>query len=281
MDALISLMTNFFNLIKDARNIQIIYLSFFLLYGISSLHWEISPLKVLLLLSSVLITQAIWILIVKASFRSLKSALITGLGLSILLQTGSDLTLIVAGVLAISSKFIIRVNNKHLFNPANFGIIAGILLFQDAWISPGQWGSDAYFLLILSLLGGFILFKIGRLDTSLIFLGSLFLLEFLRTYLYQGWGMDVLLHKFSSGTLLLFAFFMITDPMTIPDSRKGRVLWSLIVSVLTFALSNWVQIYTAPIWVIFFLTPLTVLIDKVYPSSKFQWSTLTNKTTHV
>jgi Na+-transporting NADH:ubiquinone oxidoreductase subunit NqrB len=232
-------------------------------------------------LSSVLITQAIWILIVKASFKSLKSALITGLGLSILLQTGSDLTLIVAGVLAISSKFIIRVNNKHLFNPANFGIIAGILLFQDAWISPGQWGSDAYFLLILSLLGGFILFRIGRLDTSLLFLGSLFLLELLRTYIYQGWGMDVLLHKFSSGTLLLFAFFMITDPMTIPDSRKGRVLWSLIVSVLTFALSNWVQIYTAPIWVIFFLTPLTVLIDKVYPSSKFQWNTLTNKTTHV
>jgi Na+-transporting NADH:ubiquinone oxidoreductase subunit NqrB len=232
-------------------------------------------------LSTVLITQAIWILIVKSSLKSLKSALITGLGLSILLQTGSDLTLIAAGVLAISSKFIIRINNKHLFNPANFGIIAGILLFQDAWISPGQWGSDAYFLLILSLLGGFILFRIGRLDTSVIFLGSLFLLEFMRTYLYQGWGMDVLLHKFSSGTLLLFAFFMITDPMTIPYCRKGRVIWSLLVSVLTFALSNWIQIYTAPIWVIFFLTPLTVLIDKVYPSSRFEWNNLINKSTSI
>ena len=49
------------------------------MYGISSLHWDISPMKVLLLLSSVLITQAIWIVIVKASFKSLKSALITGL----------------------------------------------------------------------------------------------------------------------------------------------------------------------------------------------------------
>ncbi len=281
MNTLISFRTHLINSLKDARNIQIIYLALFLVYGISSLQWDISPLKVLLLLGSVIVTQAIWILIVKASFKSLKRALITGVGLSILLQTGSDLTLIVAGVLAISSKFIIRVNNKHLFNPANFGIIAGIFLFQDAWISPGQWGSDTYFLLILSLLGVFILFRIGRLDTSLIFLGSLFLFEFLTTYLYQGWGMDVLLHKFSSGTLLLFAFFMITDPMTIPDSRKGRILWSLMVSLLTFVFSNWIQIYTAPIWVIFFLTPLTVLIDKVYPSSKFQWNALTNKTTHV
>ena len=281
MIALNSLQKHFVNSIKDARNIQILYLSFFLIYGISRLHWEISPYKVFLVLSTVLITQAIWILIIKSSLKSLKSALITGLGLSILLQTGSDLTLIAAGVLAISSKFIIRINNKHLFNPANFGIIAGILLFQDAWISPGQWGSDAYFLLILSLLGGFILFRIGRLDTSVIFLGSLFLLEFMRTYLYQGWGMDVLLHKFSSGTLLLFAFFMITDPMTIPYSRKGRVMWSLLVSVLTFALSNWIQIYTAPIWVIFFLTPLTVLIDKVYPSSRFEWNNLINKTTSI
>lgn len=268
-------------LLVDARNIQIIYLSLFLFYGISNLDWEITADKIAVLLMTVLITQALWIWIVGASWRGLKSALITGLGLSILLQTDSVLTLVAAGALAISSKFLIRINGKHLFNPANFGIIAGILLFQDAWISPGQWGSDANFLLILSLLGGFILFRIGRLDTSVVFLGSLFALEFLRTYLYQGWGMDVLIHKFSSGTLLLFAFFMITDPMTIPDSRKGRIIWSLLVAVLTFVLSNWVQIYTAPIWVIFFLTPLTVLIDKVYPSSRFNWSPITNKTTHV
>ena len=132
MNTLISFRTHLITSLQDARNIQIIYLSLFLVYGISRLQWDISPLKVLLLLGSVIVTQAIWILIVKVSFKSLKSALITGLGLSILLQTGSDLTLIVAGVLAISSKFIIRVNNKHLFNPANFGIIAGIFLFQDA-----------------------------------------------------------------------------------------------------------------------------------------------------
>lgn len=275
----LALFQNVGNLFRDARNIQTLYLSLFLYFGINNLHWEISSSKVFILLMTVLITQGIWIWIVGASWKGLKSALITGLGLSILLQSGSVLTLVAAGALAISSKFIIRVNNKHLFNPANFGIIAGILLFQDAWISPGQWGSDANFLLILSLLGGFILFRIGRLDTSVIFLGSLFALEFLRTYLYQGWGMDVLIHKFSSGTLLLFAFFMITDPMTIPDSKRGRIIWSVLVSVLTFMLSNWMQIYTAPIWVIFFLTPITVLFDKVYPSSKFQWNSLTNKTT--
>ena len=165
---------------------------------------------------------------------------------------------------------------KHLFNPANFGIIASIVLFQDAWISPGQWGSDTLFLLCLTLMGCIVLHKIGRLETTVVFLGSLFLMEYLRTIVYQGWEMDVLWHKFSSGTLLLFAFFMITDPMTIPNSKKARMIWALILAGATFLLSTRMQIYTAPIWVIFFITPITVLLDKVLPGVKFEWNKSTN-----
>lgn len=256
---------------KDARHFQIIYLSLFLAYGISQLHWEITTLHIAVVMGTCLITQFIWILIVKAKFNSLKSALISALGIIIILQSTSVLTIALAGVLAISSKFIFRIKNKHLFNPGNFGIIASILIFGDAWISPGQWGSDALFLFVISTFGAIVLLKIGRLETTVTFLVSLFAMEFIRTVLYQGWGMDVLLHKFSSGTFLLFAFFMITDPMTIPNSKKGRVLWSLILASATFVLSNWLQIYTAPIWVLFFMTPLTVFLDKIYPELKFEW----------
>jgi Na+-translocating ferredoxin:NAD+ oxidoreductase RnfD subunit len=117
-----------------------------------------------------------------------------------------------------------------LFNPNNFGIIVSIVVFQDAWISPGQWGSDAMFLFVLSILGGFILFKVKRLDLCLTFLGSLFLMEYLRTVTYQGWEMDVLFHKFSSGTLLLFTFFhdyRSNDNAKTPENQElsGRSLW--------------------------------------------------------
>ena len=257
--------------INDARHFQIIYLLTFLLYGVYALNWDVSPTQIAVVLGSSLGTQFLWLKIHRRPLTGLKSAIITALGLCLLLKSTSLLTLGVAAMLAISAKFVLRIKKKHLFNPANFGIIAAIVLFGDAWISPGQWGSDALFLFSLTVLGGIVLLKIGRLETSIVFIGSLFLMEYCRTVLYQGWEMDVLYHKFSSGTLLLFTFFMITDPMTIPNSRKSRIIWSIILATATFMLSNWLQIYTAPIWVLFFMTPLTVLLDKVFPDMKFEW----------
>lgn len=270
MDAI--LQANRLNLlIKDARNFQIIYLMTFLLYGLLQLSWDITSTQISVTIGSCILTQFIWLKLTDRDMRGLKSGLITALGLCLLLKSSSAFTLSLAGALAISSKFLIRIENKHLFNPANFGIIIAIVVFGDAWISPGQWGSDTMFLFALSVMGGIVLFKIGRLETSLVFLGALFLMEYSRTVLYQGWEMDVLFHKFSSGTLLLFAFFMITDPMTIPNSRRSRIIWALILAVITFVLTNWMQIYTAPIWVLFFMTPLTVLLDNVDPKKKFEW----------
>ncbi|UKN02350.1 RnfABCDGE type electron transport complex subunit D [Paracrocinitomix mangrovi] len=259
------------NLLKDARHFQIIYLSTFLTYGILALNWEISALQLTAVIGSSLVTQFLWLKLHKKNMSGLKSALITALGLCLILKSSSLLTLVVAAVVAISSKFILRIKDKHLFNPANFGIIFSIAVLGDAWISPGQWGSSAIFLFCLTVLGGIVLMKIGRLETSLVFIGTLFLLEYSRTVLYQGWEMDVLYHKFSSGTLLLFTFFMITDPMTIPNSRKARVFWSIILATATFILGNYVQIYTAPIWVLFFMTPITVFFDKILPAGKFEW----------
>jgi Na+-transporting NADH:ubiquinone oxidoreductase subunit NqrB len=259
------------SILKDARHFQIIYLSIFLYYGVVELSWEISKFQILSVLGSSVLTQFIWTKITSGHHSSWKSALITGLGLLLLLKSTSLLTLVLAAIVAISSKFVLRIKKKHLFNPANFGIIIAILVFQDAWISPGQWGSSALFLFALSVLGGIVLLKIGRLETTIIFLGSLFLMEYFRTVVYQGWEMDVLFHKFSNGTLLLFAFFMITDPMTIPNSRKSRIIWALILATATFVLTNWMQLYTAPIWILFFMTPLTVLLDKIIPNTKFEW----------
>lgn len=256
---------------KDARNYQILYLASFLIFGITQLNWEISNLQLIVVIGLALITQFLWLKWCEKPLHSLKSALITALGICLILKSASILTLALAVVIAISSKFLIRIKGKHLFNPANFGIIFSLLFLGDAWISPGQWGSNAVFLVTLSILGGIVLHKVGRLETSVVFLGTLFLFEFGRMYLYQGWEMDVLLHKFSNGTLLLFSFFMITDPMTIPNAKKSRVIWAIILALLTFSLSNFMQIYTAPIWVLFFMTPLTVLLDKVYPAKKFEW----------
>lgn len=222
-------------------------------------------------ISTALLTQAIFSLWKLNEIKGLKSAAITALGICLLLRTNSELVMAFAAFIGIAAKFMLRINNKHLFNPSNIGIIILLIITDSAWISPGQWGNDVVLLFMVIATGSIVLLKVGRLDVTYIFLGSLFVMEYVRTVLFLGWGMDVLLHKFTSGSLLLFAFFMITDPKTTPDNKSYRYFWTLLLAMLTFALSQWFYLYTSSIWALFLITPFTVLIDKFFPAKRFVW----------
>jgi len=116
-----------------------------------------------------------------------------------------------------------------------------------------------------------VLLKVGRIGTSLAFLGTLMALEFFRTCVYFDDNIWVFLQKFSSGTILLFAFFMITDPMTTPRSFKGRLIYGCIIGGCTFYLTNWMQAYDAPIWALTIVTPITILINTIFKGAQFNW----------
>ncbi len=131
---------------RDARHFQIVYLSLFLLYGILALGWEVDVWKYWTLIGTCLVVQVISARLSNISFHSLKSGMITALGLCLLLKSNSYSTLVLAGTVAIAAKFLIRYHGKHIFNPANIGIIVAVLFTDDAWISPGQWGSNAVLL---------------------------------------------------------------------------------------------------------------------------------------
>ncbi|MBI1307891.1 MAG: Na+-transporting NADH:ubiquinone oxidoreductase, subunit NqrB [Bacteroidetes bacterium] len=257
--------------LRDPRIFQIIFLGCFLVFGIGFLGWKAEWKNYLAIFLAAGFTQFIWIKITGIGFSSFKSSLITTLGLCLLLKSGNPIYLALAAALAISSKFLIRVNGKHLFNPGNFGIVVSILLTHQTWISPGQWGSDIILLIFFGAAGLMMLFRISRLETGITFLLVYFILLVARNVWYLGWDMEVVWHKFTNGSLLLFAFFMITDPMTIPNHRIGRIIWSAVVAIISFYLSANNYIHTAAIWVLFFASPVSVLIDKILPAIKYQW----------
>lgn len=97
---------------------------------------------------------------------NLRSSLITALGLSLLLRADHWTTMVFAAVIAIASKFVFKIGDKHFFNPANFGIISALILTPDAWVSPGQWGEDWWYGLLFAGTGGMILKRVGRWDTT-------------------------------------------------------------------------------------------------------------------
>ncbi len=206
----------------------------------------------------------------KEQMANLRSALITSLGLGLLLRADCWTTMAIAAAIAIASKFIFQVGDKHFFNPTNFGIISALILTPDAWVSPGQWGEEWWYGLLFAGTGGMILQRVGRWDTTAAFLGSYALLEAIRN-LWLGWTWDVYWHRLMSGSLLLFALFMITDPRSIPNSRIGRVVWAICIAGLTFILRNYFFISTAVFWALFALAPLTILLDVLWLAPRFAW----------
>ncbi len=288
-------------LLQDARTDQILFLSLFLLVGMSTRDWTLHPEMIAVAIATCVVTQ--WVMLAVSSqesefdsklhptakrkqaisfifhpsfLASVPSALVTSLGLSILVRADHYSTIVLACVAAIVSKFLIRVRGKHLFNPGNFGIVAALTLTPDAWVSPGQWGEEGWYALMFLTCGGLVLRRVGRWDTTIAFLGSYAVLEGIRNVLL-GWTWDVWAHRLMSGSLLMFSLFMITDPRTIPNARIGRLLWAVAIALLTFFLRNYLFLSTAVFWALFALAPLSILIDAMFPGDRFVWSDLLGK----
>ena len=266
-----SFLPKLFSELEDPRYFQILYLGSFLLYGISYLGWEGHIQKFAYIFSVGIVTQIIGATLTRKSLSSVKSALITCLGLSLLLQVNQAWIAGLGALLAIGSKFVIKRKNKHIFNPAAFGIVATAILTQQAWISPGQWGSSVIMLFFIGAAGLMMVLKVGRLDTSITFLLTFGMLLMIRQVFFLGWEIDVWAHKMINGALLLFTFFMITDPMTTPNHTRARIIWSMIIGVLLFVVSNYYYVQTAAIWILVLISPITPFFDHFFKAPKYEW----------
>ena len=120
-------------------------------------------------------------------------------------------------------------------------------------------------------MGGLILNKSRTCDVTLTLLITFVSLTFGRA-LYLGDPMAIPIHQLSRGAFILFAFYMISDPKTNPDSRGGRILFGITVALLAFYIRFGLFIPNAPIWALVICFPFVPLIDKLLPGSKFQWS---------
>lgn len=270
------------SLFKDARYFQIVFQSLFLLYGLEYLHWETEWWLYSTYLATAFFTQilceaflvkqtrhhlALW----QKITRGFPSVLITVFGLSLLLKTNLVSIAILAAFISIISKYIFRINGKHIFNPSALGIVIVLLLTNNAWISPAQWGSNMVILFGTLSLGFIVVTRVQKLDVSLAFLGTFSLLLYVRQILYLHWPMDYFVQSVSTGSLLLFSFFMITDPKTTPNHPIIRIIWSILIAAIAFYLASFKFINGAPIYVLVFAQPLVPLLDKIFKAKKFEW----------
>ncbi|HXX30810.1 MAG TPA: DUF2330 domain-containing protein [Myxococcaceae bacterium] len=257
---------------RDPRVLQVAFLGTFLVLGMTELGFQVEPWMPPVLLATACATQFLCQRLLGVPGSGYLSPLISALGLSLLLRTDTAWVAPLAAALAIGSKFLIRVRGKHVFNPANFGLTVCILATGHAWCSPAQWGEWGILLAWIFALGLAVAHRAFRTDVSLAFLASWVVLKAGRV-VFLGQRPAVLLHQLSVGSLILFTFFMISDPKTTPDRRAARIGFGMAVAVLAFFLQHQLWIMNSPIWALLLLSPLVPLVDRLWPAPRFQWPT--------
>ncbi len=255
----------------DPRLFQLLALSGLLIYGWLGLQFAVSPAQVLTLMATSLAVQALGTRWARLPHFDPKSPLISSLSLSLLLRTDHLGWAVVAAAVAIGSKFLLRARGKHIFNPTNLGLVVVILATDRAWVSPGQWGQVAFFAFLLASLGGLVVYRAARADVTLAFLASFAGLLVARA-LWLGDPLAIPLHQLQSGALLLFAFFMISDPKTTPSSRAGRLLFAALVALGAAFVQFRLFRQNGLLYSLVAASLLVPLIDRLLPGERYEWA---------
>ncbi len=187
------------------------------------------------------------------------SAMLTGSGVALILRvpgTPDDAWstyqwYVFAGVAAVSllTKYLIRYRGSHVFNPSNIGLVVAFVVLGstrveplDFWWAPlDSWMLIAYAVI---LLGGLLITTRLRLLAAaatywITLAGGVGVLAASGHCMTARWafapvcGYDFWRVIVTSPEVLIFVFFMLTDPKTVPAGRVGRVVFGFLVAVVS------------------------------------------------
>lgn len=160
------------------------------------------------------------------------SSFVTGFLIGLILSPQQSIfVFILATFLASFSKQFIRTGeHQHIFNPAAFGILSTsfILHAPISW-----WGVSWSPWIILVILGvSYTLFTLKRLILPVTFLFAYGL------YFFIAVGFNAVLPQVVDGTVFLFAFVMLPEPITSPANGRLKYLFGPLAAALSIILGT-------------------------------------------
>ena len=136
------------------------------------------------------------------------------------------ITLIIIAAVAMASKYLFAIGKKHLFNPAAIAVaLSGLVL----GVYASWWVAGNIPLLPFILVGGIMMVrKLRKADVVLAFFATTILVEAFKSSnpISGVWAM------FLHSALFFFAFVMLTEPLTMPPTRKLRIAYGVLVGIL-------------------------------------------------
>lgn len=202
-----------------------------------------------------------------------KSSLITALSIFLLMKAYNPTYYFIAIFLAVSSKFFFRDRDgNHFLNPSNMAIVLLLLFTDQVWIDYGHWGRD----LLMLVLPVSLFFLVGRekkvYQVAFLFLGQFFILAMFRN-IYIGDPWTVFTHQYLNVSMFVFAFFMISDPRTTPNSFKGKLIFTSVVALFAIVWDGFLYNRNGLLLGLFFTSLMTPIINKKYSGEIYQWKT--------
>jgi len=190
----------------------------------------------------------------------LASAYISGISVGILVRSPAFWPYALCSAISIISKYVLRVEGRHIWNPTNFGVVAMLVLAPDAVAGLSvQWGNTLLPMVIVWIFGTVILWMVGRIHITLVYVASFVLFAALRAQL-TGHPFLSEVAPITGPMYQLFIFFMITDPKTTVGPKWAQALVAFLVAAVEtiFRLLEFVH---APFYALFLVGPIANLIE--------------------
>jgi Na+-translocating ferredoxin:NAD+ oxidoreductase RnfD subunit len=197
------------------------------------------------------------------------SAYITGISIGILIRSPAFWPYVLCSLLAISSKYVLRVRGRHLWNPSNFGICV-MLFLASQFVAPLsiQWGNSMLPMVVIWVLGSLIIWRLRRFHISAAYVASFIVLAIVRSWIIGSpWRAEI--SPITGPEYQLFIFFMITDPKTTVRSWRGQCVVVIFVAIVEMVLRIH-QCVFAPLYALFLVGPTAILIEMWLESRKVQ-----------
>ncbi len=188
------------------------------------------------------------------------SAYITGISVGILVRSPFLWPYFFASLISIASKYVLRYNGRHLWNPSNFGVSAVVFLAPaTASVLSIQWGNNIWPMAVIWVLGFAIVWRVGRLHISAAYILSFVAFALLRSAI-TGNPWPAAIAPITGPMYQLFIFFMVTDPRTTVSSRRGQIAVVVVVAFVEMLLRLQEVIY-APFYALFLVGPPSLAIE--------------------
>ncbi|MFN2390004.1 MAG: RnfABCDGE type electron transport complex subunit D [Actinomycetota bacterium] len=159
---------------------------------------------------------------------------------------------VLACVLSLLSKYLIRPGGRHIFNPSNVGLVWTLLILGPTRVFPqylwwGGIGAPVILALVVILIGAvWILRPVRMVPMALSFMVPFAVLVGIfaasgRSF-FAIWhdgpiaGASYWFNIVTSPEVLIFVFFMMSDPMTAPRERAGRMIYGAATAVVAAGL---------------------------------------------